>query len=161
MDSAENMNDSTLAFLGRARAYCAADEQCSHAVRLKLRAWGADECQTDDIVERLVDEGYLDDERYARDYCESRLLRAGWGRRKAAYQLRLKRMPQSLIDAALASVDDEAYMAVLADAAAKKAATLRGADEATCRRKVASFLLQRGYTIDEINQVLININQQL
>lgn len=159
-DGAENMNDSTMALLGRVRVYCASDEQCASAVRQKLRAWGADGCQVDDIVDRLTDEGYLDEERYARAYCESKMLRSGWGRLKVAYQLRLKQLPRAAVDAGMAAVDDEAYMAVLEQAAMKKAATLRGADDAERRRKLTAFLAQRGYTMDEINQVITKTLQQ-
>ncbi len=149
-----------MALLGRARVYCASDEQCASAVRQKLRAWGADGCQADDIVDRLTDEGYLDEERYARAYCESKMLRSGWGRLKVAYQLRLKQLPRAAVDAGMAAVDDEAYMAVLEQAAMKKAATLRGADDAERRRKLMAFLAQRGYTMDEINQVITKTLQQ-
>ena len=161
MDNAENMNDSTLALLGRARVYCASAEQCASAVRQKLHAWGAETNQTDDIVQRLVDEGYLDEGRYARAYCESKMLRGGWGRRKVAYQLRLKQVAAEAIEAGMAAVDDEAYMAVLEEAARKKMASLKGCDERLGRQRTAAFLAQRGYTTDEINEILTQIKQQL
>lgn len=157
----ENMNDSQLALLGRARAYCAAAEQCVSAVEQKLRSWGADEASTEAVAARLVEEGYLDDRRYARAYCESKMLRSGWGRMKVLYQLRLKRLPREAVEAGMAAVDDEAYFAVLEETALKKRATLRDSDPAVRRRKLAAFLAQRGYSMDEINQILTKIKQQL
>lgn len=146
--------------LERARRWCAAEERCESGVREKLAAWGAGSGDADGIVASLTEEGYLDDGRYARAYCESKMLRSGWGRLKVAYQLRLKQLPRAAVDAGMAAVDDEAYMAVLEQAAMKKAATLRGADDAERRRKLTAFLAQRGYTMDEINQVITKTLQQ-
>lgn len=161
MDSVENMDDSVLAYLGRARAYCASAEQCSSAVVKKLGEWGADKCVAETVVARLEDEGYLDDRRYARSYCESKMLRSGWGRMKVAYQLRMKRLTPEAIAAGIGAVDDEAYRDVLADTACKKLAGLHDADPSVRRRKLMVFLAQRGYTADEINETLTNIKQQL
>ena len=89
------------------------------------------------------------------------MLRSGWGRMKVLYQLRLKRLPREAVEAGMAAVDDEAYFAVLEETALKKRATLRDSDPAVRRRKLASFLAQRGYSMDEINQILTKIKQQL
>ena len=156
------MNDNTetqdleLALLNRARRYCAAAEQCSDAVRQKVSAWGGDPPMAGRIIARLRDEGYLDDIRYARRYCESKLLGQHWGRQKVAYQLRMKHLAPEAIAAGMDAVDDEAYMQALADLAAKKARTLPLDDR---RRKLTAFLASRGYAISEINQVLINISE--
>ena len=81
--------------LERARRWCAAEERCESGVREKLAAWGAGSGDADDIVASLTEEGYLDDGRYARAYCESKVLRQHWGRQKVCYQLRLKRLSAS------------------------------------------------------------------
>ena len=143
--------------LGRARVYCASAEQCVWSVSQKLETWGASSDDAAMVIERLVEEGYLDERRYARAYCESKMLRGGWGRMKVVYQLRAKRLPREVIDEAVAAVDDEAYMEVLREAAEKKWSSLRDGDAAVRRRKTASFLAQRGYTMDEISQTLKNI----
>lgn len=161
MHNAENMDDNALALLGRVLAYCASAEQCSPAVRQKLRDWGAESSDADLIVERLVEEGYLDDVRYARAYCESKMLRSGWGRMKVLYQLRQKQLPREAIEAGMAAVPDEARLAVLEEAAVKKAASIHDADPAVRRRKLVAFLAQRGYTIEEINETITKLKPQL
>ena len=160
MHNAENMDDNALALLGRARAYCASAEQCTPAVRRKLRDWGADADTADMVVDRLCEEGYIDDARYARAYCESKMLRSGWGRMKVVYQLRQKHLPREAIEAGMEAVDEEVYMSVLKEAAAKKVATIRDTDPVVRRRKLVSFLAQRGYIIDEINEIIKTIKFQ-
>ncbi len=161
MKDVDNVDDNALALLARARAWCAAAEQCSSAAADKLRTWGADADVAADIVARLVDEGYIDDDRYASAYCESKMLRAGWGRLKVLHQLRLKHLPHEVVTKAIAAVDDEVYMARLEETARKKAQSLNTTDPATLRHKVTAFLAQRGYTLDEINETLTNIKQKL
>ena len=158
MDELKNDSNEPLhALLGRARRYCAEAEQCEHAVRQKLVTWGATPSEADRVVEALYNEEYINDERYARAYCESKILRQHWGRQKVLYQLRLKRLPRTAIDQGLASVDDEAYRAVLADVADKKRAELqpRFADDPDAlRNKLTAFLVSRGFSLSEIAQTL-------
>ena len=106
--------------LERARRWCAAEERCESGVREKLAAWGAGSGDADGIVASLTEEGYLDDGRYARAYCESKVLRQHWGRQKVCYQLRLKRLPREAIEAGMAAVDDERYMEMLREVAERK-----------------------------------------
>ena len=154
MHNAENMDDNALALLGRARAYCASAEQCTPAVRRKLRDWGADAGTAELVVDRLCEEGYVDDVRFARAYCESKMLRSGWGRLKVMHQLAMKGLPREAVNAGMEAVDDEAYMSALEEATRKKAATIRESDPAVRRRKLAVFLAQRGYTMEEVEVML-------
>lgn len=154
MHNAENMDDNALALLGRARAYCAPAEQCTPEVRRKLRDWGADADTADMVVDRLCEEGYVDDVRFARAYCESKMLRSGWGRLKVMHQLALKGLPREAVNAGMEAVDDEAYMSTLEEAARKKAATIRESDPMVRRRKLTAFLAQRGYTMEEVDVTL-------
>lgn len=163
----------TTPLLDRARNFCALSEQCEDAVRQKLVTWGASPAESDDVVARLYDEHYLDDERYARAYCESKILHQHWGRQKVLYQLRLKHLPRAAVDSGMAAVSDEAYFAVLTDVAEKKLRELtsnspldnpsgesQGAASHHLRQKLTAFLVTRGFLIGEINQVLTNFFPQ-
>lgn len=152
-----NNNKNTIdgALLDRARRYCALAEQCESGVRQKLVVWGAGAGEADAVVSCLRSEGYLDDRRYARAYCESKILQQGWGRQKVLYQLRLKHLPKDAIDAAMNSVGEEAYYEVLASVARRKAEEL--GDSPDKRQKLVSFLETRGFSYSEITKVITNI----
>jgi regulatory protein len=144
------------ALLDRARRWCAMAEQCESGVRQKLVAWGADSVVADAVVGRLRDEGYIDDGRYARAYCESKMLGQGWGRQKVLYQLRLKRLPKEAIDSGLAAVNSERYDEMLHEVADRKRQELDCADDGERDRKLAAFLQSRGFTFSEINKIITN-----
>jgi regulatory protein len=153
-----NCNDAQRALLDRARNYCALAEQCEDAVRQKLVTWGASPSDSDVIVAALQGEGYLDNERYARAFCESKILTQHWGRQKVLYQLRLKHLPREAVDRGMAAVSNEAYMAVLAEVTEKKRLELeqKTDDPFVLRQKLTASLVNKGFTLPEINQVLTN-----
>lgn len=155
-------SDTYRTLLDKARRYCAQAEQCEDAVRQKLVTWGATPAESDAVVARLHADNYLDDVRYARAYCESKILHQQWGRQKVLYQLRLKHLPRAAVETGIASVSEEAYLAVLADVADKKLAELQRSvdDPSALRQKLTAFLLSRGFLISEINQVITNTLQQ-
>lgn len=155
--------DNLSVLLDRARHYCSLTEQCEDAVRQKLVTWGATPTESDQVTATLYNEGYIDDIRYAKAYCESKILHQHWGRQKVLYQLRLKHLPRRAVDAGMAAVSDDDYRATLATVAEKKRQELcsRIDDPLLLRKKLMAFLASRGFTVDEIKQVITNNNEEL
>lgn len=156
-ETTDTLSDSARGLLNRARAFCAGAEQCRSAVRRKLSDWGADGDTAEVLVERLVEDGYIDERRYARAYCESKLLCTRWGERKVRYELMNKGLPHDIIDEAIAEVDGCEREEAIHDIAAKKMATLHDMDEATMRRRLAAYLAQRGFGMEEIGRTVAEI----
>ena len=174
MDEGCRNSQAYKAQLERARRWCAAEERCESGVREKLAAWGTGRADADDIIASLVEEGYLDDVRYARDYCESKVLHQHWGRQKVCYQLRLKRLSREAIEEGMAAVDEERYMEMLREVAEKKWEAESGKRSVgsgesgvesrewvtDVKRKVMAFLASRGFTMSEINETITNITKR-
>jgi regulatory protein len=166
MGSDHDNSQSYKAQLERARCWCATEERCESGVRDKLVAWGASAGDTDEIVAALREEGYLDEVRYARAYCESKVLHQHWGRQKVLYQLRLKRLPREAIEEGMAAVDEEQYMEMLKETVERKLRELSGKREeesgkldVTEKRKLMAFLASRGFSMSEINEVITKITK--
>ena len=98
----QNLTEEEMSLLARAERYCANEEQCRTSVRKKLCDWGATPNTSTKIVNRLIDQGYIDERRYARAYVASKLRNQKWGRLKVIYQLRSKQVPPKFITEALA-----------------------------------------------------------
>lgn len=171
--AASQTNDALHALLERARNYCSLSEQCEDAVRQKLVTWGATPEQSNAVVESLFRDNYLDNLRYARAYCTSKILSQHWGRQKVLYNLRLKHLPRAAVDSGIAAVSEEDYFRVLTEVAEKKYEELKqshakpetdGSDDeggevqnSAIRQKLSTFLATRGFTFAEINRVLDEI----
>lgn len=132
--------------LAKAEHYCAGAEHCPADVRNKLYLWGADSDMSDSIIQKLIDSNFISESRYAEAFVHDKLLYNGWGRMKIRMALFAKKIDESVIFDALDTIDEEDYDRILHKvAASKKHAT---PDQMT------RFLLQRGFTFDEIRSVL-------
>ena len=152
-----DFTESERAYITKAEQYCAANEQCRSAVRDKLMTWGADRQLTERITEYLVDQSFIDEERYCRIYCDSKLHLQKWGRLKIAYQLRSKRIDNATIEKALSNIDEEQYSDILHSLAETKARTLKDEDIRKRRNKLTSYLSSHGFTIGEIDNAVKRI----
>lgn len=151
------LNETEKCFLAKAEQYCAQNEQCRHGVAEKLRAWGADKELTENIVEKLVEEGFIDEERYCRLYCDSKLRLNKWGRIKIAYQLRAKQINSETIEDALRHIDETEYRSILEQLAKTKMKTIHDDDPRRKEAKLMTFLASHGFEKNEIYQVTKNL----
>ncbi|MBO4307400.1 MAG: RecX family transcriptional regulator [Bacteroidales bacterium] len=151
------LNETEKCFLAKAEQYCAQNEQCRHGVTEKLRAWGADKELTEKIVEILTEEGFIDEERYCRLYCDSKLRLNKWGRIKIAYQLRAKQIDNETIEDALHQIDESEYRNILEQLAKSKLKTIHDDDPRRKEAKLMTFLASHGFEKNEIYQVTKNL----
>lgn len=129
----------------RLATLCARCEHAEGDLRRKLNEWGVAPTHANAIIERLKQERFLDNGRYARAYCRDKLRFNGWGRLKLAFMLKGKGIEQDIIDAALSEIDNEQYAHILNDALEAKAKTLKGEDPQLSRAALLRFAASRGF----------------
>lgn len=129
----------------RLASLCARSEQAEGDLRKKLHDWGISPNNVNEIINRLKQERYLNNERFARAYCHDKLRFNGWGRIKIAFMLRGKGIEQEFIDAALAEINEEQYFAILNDALEAKARSLKGREPQQVRDALLRFAASRGF----------------
>lgn len=94
--------------------YCAYQERCRSEVITKMRQIGADNRQCTEMLAIMEQEGFVDDERFARAYVRGKLRINGWGRLKIRNGLRAKLIDSKLIETVLKEeVNEEAYRELL------------------------------------------------
>lgn len=133
-------------YLHKAEKYCARAEHCAADVERKLYEWGAPEEIHDEIVQTLYENDYLNNERFCRAYVHDKLEYQHWGRLKIRVGLQALKLPETIIQKALNEIDREKYMLILRRVAANK--------HATSQEQLIRFLLQRGFSYNDINQVM-------
>lgn len=141
----------------RLATLCARSEQAEGDLRKKLHDWGITENDSNDIIARLKQERYLDNERYARAYCRDKLRFNGWGRIKIAFMLRSKGIEQEYINTALAEIDGEEYAKILEQALISKAKTLIGKKDDNISASLWRFASSRGFEASDISRALSQI----
>ena len=128
----------------KAADYCAAQDRCISEMKLKIRSWDIDSEFFDQIINQLIDESFLDEKRFAENYARGKFRMKGWGKLKIAAGLRARSIPASLIQQALASIDQEEYTLFLSSLLRKKLIQLGGNSVAE-QQKAAYFAASRGF----------------
>lgn len=133
---------------------CARSEHCQHDMQEKMRRWGmSDEAQAR-VMQRLVGERYVDDERYARAFVRDKIRYNKWGRRKVEQALWMKRIDDGIRERVLGEVDDGEYLAVLRPLLKQKCRSTKAATDYELNQKLVKFALGRGFTFDIIRQCI-------
>jgi regulatory protein len=133
---------------------CARSEHCQHDLLEKMRRWEmSDEAQAR-VMQRLVSERYVDDERYARAFVRDKIRYNKWGRRKVEQALWQKRIDEDIRQQVLDEVDDEEYLSVLRPLLKQKRRSTKAESDYELNQKLVRFALGRGYTYDIIRQCL-------
>src|SRR5204862_4646626 len=102
----------------------------------------------DDAVRRLVDNGLLNDEKFAEQYARTKMLSTGASKRRLTQDLYRKGIKGDVATTAIANViaDEEIDTdAVIAGGARKKLAQLADLEPLVVRRRLFAFLARRGY----------------
>lgn len=147
--------------LQKLRQYCAYQERCHAEVIDRLYHFGMKKPEVDEITAILIEENYLNEERFAIQFAGGRFRMKKWGRKKIQYELKAKKLSDYCIKKALAQISDEDYISTLQELAAKKWNDLRRENNLlTKMAKVRDFLLQKGYEADLIHDQLQELRKK-
>ena len=135
-------------------ALCAQAEHCEQEMRDKLKRWGVDESAQDRIIQRLIRERYIDNERYARAFVKDKIRYNKWGRRKVQQALWLKRIDKDIQQRVLDEIDEKEYLDVLRPLLKQKRKTTKAESDYELNQKLVRFALGRGFGFDIIRQCL-------
>ena len=135
-------------------ALCAQAEHCQQEMRDKMRRWELDESVQNRIIDRLIKERYVDDERYARAFVKDKIRYNKWGRRKVQQALWQKRIDADIQQRVLDEIDEKEYLDVLRPLLKQKRKSIRAASDYELNQKLARFALSRGFTFDLIRQCM-------
>ena len=131
--------------LNKAAAYCTLCERCISEVKSKLDAWGVNYSSQQTIIDRLIDEKFIDEKRYCMAFVNDKLRFNHWGRIKIQAKLREKKLPRDLISEALENIDDEEYNNILLTLIKNKSREAGNIEEYKKREKVLRFAASRGF----------------
>lgn len=133
---------------------CARAEHCQHELLEKMRRWEMSDESQARVMERLVSERYVDDERYARAFVRDKIRYNKWGRRKVEQALWMKHIDKDIQQQVLGEVDDDEYLSVLRPLLKQKRRSVKAANDYELNQKLVKFALSRGFTYDIIRQCI-------
>jgi len=122
-----------------------------------LQRKGEEKPHVDWAIDRLREQGLLDDAAFARSFARAKVVDGKQSRRRVQQDLARKGVSRSLSDEAIDTVIEEEGVdqrSIVEEAARKKLRSLAGLEPAVQRRRLYGFLARRGYEIDDIRSVL-------
>jgi len=156
-DKGKRPAQSPLALMQR---LCSMREYCVQDIRTKLRAKGCDEKEITLLLQRLIEEKFLSEERYAKAFARDKSSLSGWGGKKIEYALRNKGVAPDVIKGALGALDPKSEGEILQRVIQRKFKELKSKtgesrDERTkIKERLLRFGLTRGFSYEEILKII-------
>ncbi len=137
--------------------FCAYQERCYQDVDKKLNTYNLIPQAKDEIILYLLQNDFLNEERFAKIFVSGKLNVNKWGRKKIEYQLRTKGVSNRNIEIALATIDDDSYKDILISIATKKVTSINEKNAYQKRAKLTRYLQTKGFEMDLIVEVVCEL----
>ena len=138
--------------LQKLKHFCAYQERCHAEVKEKLYYLGVLKKEHDEIMATLIEEKYLDEERFASAYAGGKFRIKKWGRIKIRHALQQKQVSEYSIKKALKGIQEEEYRKTLAKLAKSKYNSLKSAPPLIRKQKTIGYLMQKGFESQLVNE---------
>ena len=132
-------------FFLKASYYCSLSEHCTQKVREKLVQWETPKEFIQPIIDKLVEEDYINEERFARAFVKDKFRFNHWGRIKITTHLRTLGISSENIATAMQEIGDEQYAKMLDEIVEKKRKTIKNGTDYEIRAKLLRHALSRGF----------------
>ncbi|HTF81939.1 MAG TPA: regulatory protein RecX, partial [Cytophagales bacterium] len=133
--------------------YCAYQERSLQDVEAKFKKWEVPEDLHNEFIKLLIEDGYLDQERFVNTYTRGKIYLKKWGKTKIRMYLKNKGIDEDTINNSLSKVDNTDYLDTAKKLALAKKSQLKGKDTTTVtKQKIFRYLLSKGYEADVVMQ---------
>lgn len=144
----------------RAQALCARQERCSNDISTKLRQWQVPSDEIEKIIKKLQDDGFINDERYARMFARDKSKINKWGPLKISYSLKSKHIAENIIKDAIAELEPPNDN-ILKDLLLKKMKGTKAKSSYDLKNKLIRFGISRGFDFGLVNKIASSIINEL
>lgn len=145
--------------LEQMRRACSRKECCIFDIRRKLDRMCLSESEVNEIINNLIEERYIDEERYARSYINDKLRFNKWGKKKIEFALYQKQLPRSIVEKVFSEYTDADISGSLPEILERKWASTSGNSAYEKESKLIRYALGRGFIMDDILRILEEIKR--
>ncbi|HEV8083059.1 MAG TPA: regulatory protein RecX [Chitinophagaceae bacterium] len=144
------------------KQYCAYQERCHIEVREKLYSYGLYKKEVESIISLLIEENFLNEERFAIMYASGKFRMNHWGKVKIKQALKFKQVTDYCIKKALKEIDETSYQKTFQKLAEQKLKALKSERNIFAKkRKLQDYLLQKGYESGLVREEVGRIGKKL
>ena len=140
----------------KAANFCAYQERTHKEVRKKLAELEILGDDAEEIITYLIENNYLNEERFARVFAGSKFRQKKWGRIKIRQELKMRGMSEYCLKAGMSEIDGDDYMITLQEIIKKKSKDIKDSNKSIVRQKLVKFALSKGFENDLVFDVVGN-----
>ncbi len=146
--------------LSKAMAICSRSEKCINDIEKKLQNWNISSSDSEKIIDELIEQEFIDEQRFAEFYVRDKFRFNYWGKIKIRYMLSGKGIPSNLINQAITGqIEEEDYLNTAIELLSQKARKIHAEDDFEMRAKLTRFAQGRGFEFEIINRALTQISE--
>ncbi|MDR0744107.1 MAG: RecX family transcriptional regulator [Tannerella sp.] len=134
--------------------YCSQAERCIYDVRKKLNATNLTEDAKNRVINRLIQEKFIDEQRFCRGFINDKLKFNHWGCIKIIYELKRRQIKPEIYADVMDTIDEDEYLSVLSHILKSKKRSIKGYSDQDIFRKLYSFASSRGFETPLIMKAL-------
>jgi regulatory protein len=138
--------------------YCSYQERSISDVRRQLDKYHVNDTTINQIVKKLIDEGFLNEVRFAETYTLGKLRSNYWGKIKIIQGLKERSVESQIINSAIESIEKLKYQQIIKKLIHKKLKLIRNTDSFIIKNKIARYIISKGF---ESYLVWEEINNQI
>jgi len=139
------------------QSYCLYQDRCIKEVKYKLYSFKVSSQLVENIVEYLIDNDYLNEERYTKMFIQGKLRIKKWGRIKLKYELRTKGIDIKIINEHINQINEEDYIEYFNEFSTNKIKFLKGTLDQK-KRSFINYFTYRGWENNLIYEKLKDVN---
>lgn len=140
--------------LHKASSLCSRQEYCRSDIQKKLEKWDLPDSDIEKIIQKLIEEKFIDEERFCTFYVRDKFRFNKWGRRKIMWQLKQKGIDRETISLALDQIDPDEYKEKLQKLIREKIKQVRDKEPIKQKAAVIRNAVSKGYEYEEIMPVV-------
>lgn len=125
---------------------------------LAQKDWDSTICE--EILQECVEQGYLDDQVFAKAWVKERNERKGYGKLRLRQELKAKGVSSLDIEAALRDIDEEEERQKATELAERRYLRIQDQPWSTIERRIGQYLLRRGYSSSMVYSILNQIRSR-
>ncbi|MBY0244368.1 MAG: RecX family transcriptional regulator [Sphingobacteriaceae bacterium] len=144
--------------LAKLEQFCAYQERSQQEVRDKLYTYGLFSSEVEEVISLLIENNFLNEERFSIAYAGGKFRIKKWGRGKIKQGLRLKKVPEKMIQKVLNDIDGDEYFKTIVELLEKKSRLINENNPLKRKIKLISYLQSKGFENDLIFEALKDNN---
>lgn len=143
--------------LQKLQRYCAYQDRCHKEVRSKLLNLNIFGDDLEEIIVELIQDNFLNEERFARSFARGRFRMKKWGRNKIRQELKKKDISDYCIKKAMSEIEETDYQETLSNMLIKKNKSLKETNDFKRKAKLASFAIRKGFESELVWEMVRSI----